>query len=51
MFEFLCEVNRRPEPFSRYTARELWTDPHTSRKMLALHGGTGHNFGSVVVRM
>ncbi len=51
MFEFLCEVNRRPEPFSQYTARELWTDPHTSRKMLALHGDTGHKFGSVVVRM
>jgi SAM-dependent methyltransferase len=37
VFEFLREVNRRPEPFAEYTARELWTDPHTSRKMLALH--------------
>ena len=37
MFDFLCHVNRRPEPFSEYTARELWTDPHTTRKMLAYH--------------
>lgn len=37
LFESLCEINRRPEPFAQYTARELWTDPHTSRKMLTLH--------------
>lgn len=37
VFEFLLEVNRRPAPFAEYTARELWTDPHTSGKMLALH--------------
>jgi len=37
MFDFLCHVNHRPEPFSEYTARELWTDAHTSKKMLALH--------------
>lgn len=37
LFEFLLEVSRRPEPFAEYTARELWTDPHTSEKMLALH--------------
>ncbi len=37
MFDFLCQVNRRPEPFSAYTASDLWTDPHTSRKMLAYH--------------
>lgn len=37
MFDFLLEVNRRPEPFAEYTARELWADPHTSEKMLALH--------------
>jgi SAM-dependent methyltransferase len=37
MFDFLCQVNRRPEPFSAYTARDLWTDPHTSHKMLAHH--------------
>jgi SAM-dependent methyltransferase len=37
LFQFLLEVDRRPEPFAEYTARELWTDPHTSGKMLALH--------------
>ena len=37
MFDFLTEVNRRPEPFSEYTARELWTDPHTAQRMLAYH--------------
>jgi SAM-dependent methyltransferase len=37
VFEFLCEVNHRPEPFAEYTARELWTDAHTSQKMLAFH--------------
>lgn len=37
MFEFLCEVNRRPEPFAEYTARELWTDAHTSQEMLTFH--------------
>jgi SAM-dependent methyltransferase len=37
LFEFLSEVNRRPEPFAEYTARELWTDAHISRKMLAFH--------------
>ena len=37
MFEFLVDVNRRPEPFEEYTARELWTDSHTSEQMLAYH--------------
>jgi cyclopropane fatty-acyl-phospholipid synthase-like methyltransferase len=37
LFEFLREVNRRPEPFVKYTASELWTDPHTSGRMLAYH--------------
>jgi SAM-dependent methyltransferase len=37
LFEFLREVNRRPEPFSEYTARELWTDPHTAQRMLDYH--------------
>lgn len=37
MYEFLLEVNRRPKPFSEYTARELWTDRHTSEQMLAYH--------------
>ena len=37
LFEFVHEVNRRPEPFAEYTARELWIDPHTSEQMLAYH--------------
>ncbi|MEM8748359.1 MAG: methyltransferase domain-containing protein [Actinomycetota bacterium] len=27
----------RAEPFSTYTAEELWTDPHTSARMLEFH--------------
>lgn len=37
LFDLLLEINRRPEPFSEYTARELWTDPYTSEQMLAYH--------------
>lgn len=37
LFDFLLEVNRRPEPFSECTSRELWTDPHTAQMMLAYH--------------
>ena len=37
LFDLLLEINRRPKPFSEYTARELWTDPHTSEQMLAYH--------------
>jgi len=37
MFEELEAINARPEPFEFYTARELWTDEHTSRQMLSFH--------------
>jgi len=37
MFKELKEVNSRPTPFQFYTADELWTNEHTSKKMLALH--------------
>ncbi|MEW5774120.1 MAG: methyltransferase domain-containing protein [Thermodesulfobacteriota bacterium] len=37
LFALLEEANARPEPFSRYTARDLWTDEHTSAQMLAFH--------------
>ncbi len=37
MFDILCEINRRPRPFERYTAEELWTGAHTSGKMLEYH--------------
>lgn len=37
LFSVLEAVNKKPSPFSVYTARELWTDEHTSRQMLAFH--------------
>lgn len=37
MFNKLKEINTRPAPFQFYTAEELWTDEHTSMKMLAYH--------------
>ncbi len=36
-FEELERFTARPAPFSTYTAAELWTDPHISAQMLALH--------------
>ena len=37
MFEELESINERPEPFQFYTARDLWTDEHTSKQMLSFH--------------
>jgi len=37
MFDKLEEINTRPEPFQFYTAEKLWTDEHTSKKMLEYH--------------
>lgn len=37
LYDALEEINRRPAPFSRYTANELWTYEHTSEKMLQYH--------------
>lgn len=37
MFEELERINERPEPFQFYTARDLWTDEHTSKQMLSFH--------------
>lgn len=37
MFGDLEKINTRPEPFQFYTARDLWTDEHTSRQMLSFH--------------
>lgn len=37
MYELLKELAERPEPFSRYTAKELWTRPHLARQMLKFH--------------
>ncbi len=37
LFDELTKINVRPSPFQYYTAGELWTDEHTSRKMLEYH--------------
>jgi 2-polyprenyl-3-methyl-5-hydroxy-6-metoxy-1,4-benzoquinol methylase len=37
MFEQLERISTRPEPFEFDTTRELWTDNHTSKRMLSLH--------------
>jgi len=37
VFEELESINRRPKPFEFYTTRDLWTDEHTSKQMLAFH--------------
>lgn len=37
MFKELERINERPEPFQFYTASDLWTDEHTSAKMLSYH--------------
>jgi 2-polyprenyl-3-methyl-5-hydroxy-6-metoxy-1,4-benzoquinol methylase len=37
LFDELREINKRPEPFQYYTAEDLWTDEHTSKKMLEYH--------------
>jgi SAM-dependent methyltransferase len=37
LFSALESISEKPEPYSVYTARELWTDEHTSERMLAFH--------------
>ena len=37
MYEELRAINARPRPFACYTARDLWADEHTSKKMLEYH--------------
>lgn len=37
MYKELLEINKKPKPFEYYTARDLWTDEHTSQKMLEYH--------------
>ena len=37
MFDKLEEINSRPTFFQFYTAEELWTEEHTSMKMLEYH--------------
>ena len=37
MYDLLKDLALRPEPFSRYTAKELWTRPYLARQMLNFH--------------
>lgn len=37
MYDFIHDISLRPAPFSRYTAKELWTKPHLSQQMLNYH--------------
>jgi 2-polyprenyl-3-methyl-5-hydroxy-6-metoxy-1,4-benzoquinol methylase len=37
IFNKLKEINSRPAPFQFYTADDLWTEEHTSKKMLEYH--------------
>ena len=37
MFQELKEINIRPSTFQFYTADELWTNEHTSKRMLEYH--------------
>jgi SAM-dependent methyltransferase len=37
VFDELAAIFERPEPFGCHTARELWTDGHTSARMLSFH--------------
>ena len=37
LFNLLNSANTKPPVFSKYTARALWTDEHTSAKMLSYH--------------
>nr|CRH06432.1 conserved protein of unknown function [Candidatus Magnetococcus massalia] len=37
MYQELADFLSRPEPFSRYTAKMLWTRPHLAEQMLKYH--------------
>lgn len=37
MYDLLYDLCQRPIPFSRYTAKELWTRPHLAQQMLNYH--------------
>lgn len=46
MYELLHDISQRPEPFSRYTAVELWTRPHLAQQMLSTHLSQGTDLAS-----
>ncbi|MCU7876592.1 MAG: class I SAM-dependent methyltransferase [Candidatus Thiodiazotropha sp. (ex Lucinoma borealis)] len=37
MYDYVHDISARPTPFSRYTAKALWTRQHLSRQMLKYH--------------
>ncbi len=37
MYDLIHDIAIRPAPFSKYTAKELWTKPHLARQMLTYH--------------
>lgn len=37
LFQELERIDERPKPFEAYTAGDLWTDEHTSARMLSWH--------------
>lgn len=37
MYDLMHDFAARPAPFSRYTAKVLWTRPHLARQMLKFH--------------
>lgn len=46
MFDVLSDFASRPEPFSKYTAPELWNHPYVSKQMLKAHLDTGSDLAS-----
>ncbi|MEM7118255.1 MAG: methyltransferase domain-containing protein [Chloroflexota bacterium] len=36
-YDDLLNIQQRPQPFARYTAADLWTDPHIAAQMLTFH--------------
>jgi len=46
LFDQLEQINTRPAPFEFYTAVDLWTDDHTSERMLACHLNTDIDLSS-----
>ena len=52
MYDLIKDLSQRPEPFSHYTAMELWTRPHLARQMLDFHlnqetGLASHRFETI----
>lgn len=37
IYDGLLNIQQRPQPFARYTAADLWTDPHIAAQMLTFH--------------